>query len=127
MLEKTFYGERVRRYTDMMARVLYDAYGRLDTDRERHRLHSPAPGDVDILSWPQHWPDTRCGFDRILRNASTCEQTDVVVDNVLGTVYVYHAGRFARRLEQPGDSFWAAVRDRALPAATDDEAWLLLG
>lgn len=126
MLEKKFYGERVRRYTDMMARVLYDAYLRLDAERETRSMHSPVPGDVDIMSWTQNWPDTRCGFDRVIRNVSTSEQTDVVMDRVLGMVLIYHAGQFVRRLDHPGENFWNAVRERRLPGATDDEAWLHL-
>ncbi|HSJ05325.1 MAG TPA: hypothetical protein VK936_01400 [Longimicrobiales bacterium] len=126
MLEKRFYGERVRRYTDMMARVLYDAYGRLDAEREKRGMDAPAPGDVDILSWSQSWPDACCGFDRPIKDALPSEQTDVVIDNRLGIVYVYHAGQLARWLHHPGESFWTAVRERRLPAAVDEEAWLQL-
>lgn len=123
MYEKRFYGERVRRYTDKMARVLYDAYMKIDRDREAHGMPSPAPEDVDILSWPQTWPDARCGFEEPLHNVYPCEQTDVVLDNRTDTVYVYHAGVFVREVERPGRAFWDAVRERSLPGKVDTVAW----
>lgn len=123
MLEKRFYGERVRRYTDKMAMVLYDAYEKIDHDRSARGLAEPTPEEVDILSWPQNWPDARCGFDHPLRDVYRSEQTDVVIDNRLGTVYVYHAGHFAQRIETPGEAFWNAVRQRNLPGAVDEAAW----
>lgn len=126
MLEKRFYGERVRRYTDKMARVLYDAYLKMDREREDRDMPHPTPDEVDILSWPQTWPDARCGFEKPLRDVFASEQTDVVMDTRLGTVYVYHAGHFARQLDNPGDAFWAAVRERTLPGAIDEDAWRAL-
>lgn len=123
MLEKRFYGERVRRYTDKMARVLYDAYLKMDEDRERANLAQPRPEEVDILSWPQTWPDARCGFEKPLKDVYSSEQTDVVMDSRMDTVYVYHAGHFVRRVHQPTDAFWAAVRDRHLPGAIEEDAW----
>lgn len=123
MLEKRFYGERVRRYTDKMARVLYDAYLKIDQDREARHLPHPSPEEVDIISWPQTWPDERCGFEEPLRDVYRSEQTDVVIDNRRDTVYVYHAGFFARRVENPGEAFWEAVRARALPGKVDEAAW----
>jgi hypothetical protein len=126
MLEKRFYGERVRRYTDKMAHVLYDAYLKMHDEHEARQISPPAPEEVDLLSWPQSWPDENCGFDHPLKDVYPSEQTDVVIDNRLGTIYVYHAGHFARRLEQPGEAFWKAVRNRRLPGASDDEAWLQL-
>lgn len=127
MLEKRFYGERVRRYTDKMAHVLYDAYTRMDAEHEAREMSPPTPEEVDLLSWPQTWPDDHCGFDRPLKDVYPSEQTDVVIDSRLGTVYIYHAGHFARRLDSPGEAFWAAVRDRRLPGASDEEAWVHLG
>jgi hypothetical protein len=121
--EKRFYDERVRRYTDKMAYVLYDAYEKIDHDRTARGLAEPTPEDVDLLSWPQTWPDDNCGFEHPLKDVYPSEQTDVVIDNRLGTVYVYHAGRFARRLEKPRAPFWSAVRDGKLPGAADAEAW----
>jgi hypothetical protein len=123
MLEKRFYGERVRRYTDKMAHVLYDAYLRMDKERDAQRSPHPTPEDVDLLSWPQTWPDARCGFEQPLKDVYASEQTDVVIDSRLGTAYVYHAGQFARSIAQPGGAFWAAVRERKLPGAADDSAW----
>ncbi|HSJ13733.1 MAG TPA: hypothetical protein VK939_04925 [Longimicrobiales bacterium] len=123
MLEKQFYGERVRRYTDKMARVLYDAYLKIDAEREARGLPHPMPEEVDIISWPQSWPDARCGFEEPLRDVIRSEQTDVVIDQRVHTIYVYHAGHFARRIESPGDAFWEAVRERCLPGATDEAGW----
>ena len=52
MLEKRFYGERVRRYTDKMAHVLYDAYLRMDKERDaqKRRLGERAPIDRMITA-----------------------------------------------------------------------------
>lgn len=126
MLEKRFYGERVRRYTDKMARVLYDAYLRMDSERDAEKIPHPTPEEVDILSWPQTWPDARCGFEKPLKDVYASEQTDVVIDSRVGTAYIYHAGQFARAVAKPGDSFWAAIRERRLPGAVDEEAWKTL-
>lgn len=123
MLEKRFYGERVRRYTDKMAHVLYDAYLRMDKERDTQKIPHPTPEEVDILSWPQTWPDARCGFEKPLKDVYSSEQTDVVIDTRLGTAYVYHAGHFARVVSTPTDAFWAAVRERRLPGAVDEDAW----
>jgi hypothetical protein len=123
MLEKRFYGERVRRYTDKMAHVLYDAYLRMGKEGEARDLPPPTPEDVDILSWPQSWPDARCGFDKPMKDVYSSEQTDVVIDTRLNTAYVYHAGRLARTLTRPGAAFWDAVRDRRLPGASSEDAW----
>lgn len=123
MLEKRFYGERVRRYTDKMAHVLYDAYLKMDKERESQKMSNPTAEEVDLLSWPQTWPDARCGFEKPLKDVYSSEQTDVVIDTRLGTAYIYHAGHFARVVEKPTDEFWTAVRDRNLPGAIDEEGW----
>jgi hypothetical protein len=46
-----------------------------------------------------------------------------VKDEVLGTVYIYHAGRFVRTIRAPGLAFWAAVNRHDLPGATDIAGW----
>mgnify|MGYP003576600778 CR=1 FL=1 len=97
MRERKFYAERVRRYVDKIERVLYDAYLKVDEEREEKGLGHPAPEDIDVLSWPQTWPDARCGFDKPLRDVYPTEQTNVVLDARLGVALVYHAGQFARR------------------------------
>ncbi len=123
MRETKRYGERVRRYTDKMERVLYDAYTKMDEERESRGLGHPTPEEVDLISWPQTWPDARCGFAEPQRDVFPSEQTDLVVDTVTGVVYVYHAGRFARRLASPGAAFWTAAKERQLPGAVDEAAW----
>ena len=50
----------------------------------------------------------------------------LVIDSQVGTAYVYHAGQFARTVEKPGDAFWAAVRERRLPGAVDEQSWARL-
>jgi hypothetical protein len=127
MRERTFYAQRVRRYVEKIERVLYDAYLKIDEEREAAGLGHPAPEDIDVLSWPQTWPDARCGFERPLRDVYPTEQTNVVLDSGLEIALVYHAGHFARRVEQRSDAFWDAVRERRLPGATDDAAWRALG
>jgi hypothetical protein len=126
MRERKFYAERVRRYVEKIERVLYDAYLKIDEEREAGGLGHPAPEDIDVLSWPQTWPDARCGFERPMRDVHPTEQTNVVLDAVLGIALVYHAGHFARRVEQRSDAFWDAVRARQLPGATDEQAWAAL-
>lgn len=123
MRETRQYGARVRRYTDRMANVLYDAYLRMDAQREQEGKHRPTADEVNILSWPQAWPDARCGFEEPLEDAFPTEQTNVVKDEILGTVYIYHAGRFVRTIRSPGLAFWTAVNRQDLPGATDDAAW----
>ena len=89
MLEKRFYGERVRRYTDKMARVLYDAYLKIDADRRDRGQPHPAPEEVDIISWPQTWPDARCGFDEVLRDVY---EIDIRIEEIEGNrIGVYFA------------------------------------
>ena len=126
MRERKFYAERVRRYLEKMERVLYDAYLKIDQDRETRGLSHPTPEEVDIISWPQEWPDARCGFERPLKDVFRSEQTDLVLDNRVGTVYVYHAGHFARRIEKPTQAFWDAANARRLPGAVDTDAWSAL-
>ena len=123
MRETKQYGARVRRYTDMMAKVLYDAYVRMDEEGEGLGLAPPTPEDVDMISWPQTWPDARCGFRELLRDVFPSEQTDLVLDTRTGVAYVYHAGRFARRVSAPGLAFWEAVRSRHLPGAVEEDEW----
>ena len=122
MRERKFYAERVRRYVQKIEGVLYDAYLKIDEEREKAGLDHPAPEDIDVLSWPQTWPDTRAGFDKPLRDTRLTEQTNVVLDSVLGIALVYHAGHFARRVEQRSEAFWNAARERKLPGATDEAA-----
>lgn len=126
MREKKEYGARVRRYTEKMERVLYDAYLKMDEERDARGLAHPTPEEVDLISWPQHWPDPCCGFDEPLRDVYPSEQTDLVMDNRTGVAYVYHAGHFARRIEAGSQAFWDAVRDRSLPGAANESAWSLL-
>ena len=123
MRETKQYGARVRRYTDKMAKVLYDVYVRMDEEREGLGLEHPTPEEVDLISWPQTWADARCGFAEPLRDVFASEQTDLVVDTRTGVAYVYHAGRFARRVSAPGLAFWEAVRGRHLPGAVEEDSW----
>lgn len=120
------YGERVRRFTARIENVLFDAYRRMDRDREERELQPPLPEEVDLISWPQLWPDWGCGFAGDWRQEPCTEQTNVVYDRATGGVYVYHAGKFVRRVEAPGEAFWQAVRNQSLPGATDTSGWATL-
>jgi len=127
MLERKVYGERVRMFSERMNRVLYDAFQRMDADRERRGLDRPAPEEVNLYSWPQTWPDSGFGFgDAKAEPGPITTQTHVVKDERVGSVYVYHGGRFVRFIEKPGDAFWAAVGRHALPGARDEAAWAQL-
>ncbi len=118
-----FYGERVRKFSSRMESVLFDAYRRADADREERGLGPPHPGEVQLFSWPQEWPDWSCGFGGEARNQPCIDQTHVITDDGTRMVYVYHAGRFVISLEKPGKAFWVAVRKHKLPGARDQEAW----
>lgn len=120
------YGERVRRFTARFENVLFDAYRRMDRDREGRDMDAPLPEQVDIISWPQTWPDWGCGFAGDWRQEPCDEQTTLIVDRVADAVYVYHAGKFVHCIDGPGDAFWSAVRDHQLPGAKDTAAWAAL-
>lgn len=123
MYEKKFFTERVRRFTEQLESTLYDAYMRIAEDREARGLQQPTADEVNLISWPQAWPDARHGFEVAGPDQRLVVQTHVVTDETAGAVLVYHGGRFAHRLEGAGRPFWDAVNRRRLPAATDLEAW----
>ena len=118
-----FYGERVRRFSSRIESVLFDAYRRADAERERRGMDPPHPGEVQLYSWPQEWPDWSCGFGGEARQETCIDQTHVVTDDGTRMVYVYHAGRFVTALDEPGTPFWVQVRKHDLPGAQDTEAW----
>lgn len=124
MFERKFFTERVWRFTEQLERTLYDAYERLTRDREARDRPLATADEVNLISWPQTWPDNRHGFDS---QGETFHrptvQTHVVVDEAENLVLVYHGGRFARRLDAPGDAFWEAVSRRILPGAADEDSW----
>jgi hypothetical protein len=124
MFERKFFTERVWRFTEQLERTLYDAYERITLDRDARDQPMATADEVNLISWPQTWPDNRHGFakegDTFLR---ATVQTHVVVDEAQNIVLVYHGGRFARRLDAPGSAFWDAVARRALPGAADTAAW----
>lgn len=71
-----------------------------------------------VLSWPQTWPNTSCGFGGISGQAFTDAQT-VIVSGDDDAVLVYHRGRFAYEVKAPTEKFWIACGQRALPGAKD--------
>lgn len=83
MLEDRIYAERVRRFTSKMERVLFDAYRRMETEREKRGLRSPMPEDVSVMSGPREWPDTTL-------------QGTTVIDVVTDRAYLYHDGEFVQ-------------------------------
>lgn len=117
------YGDRVRRFSQRIETVLFDAYRRTDADREERGMDPPHPGEIQLFSWPQEWPDWSCGFGGDARQEPCVDQTHIVVDDGAHMVYVYHAARFVRALHQPGKAFWVAVRKHYLPAALDEAEW----
>ena len=118
-----FYGERVRRFSSRIESVLFDAYRRTDAYREKLGAGPPHPGEIQLFSWPQEWPDWSCGFGGEARQDPCIDQTHVVVDDGTHMAYIYHAGRFVRALEKPGRAFWVAVRKHHLPGAAEEGAW----
>ncbi|MFS8637896.1 MAG: hypothetical protein FWJ74_07405 [Gemmatimonadota bacterium] len=123
MLERKVYGERVRLFSERMNRVLYDAFQRIDADRERADLPRPLPEEVNLYSWPQTWPDNTFGFGGTGTPGQATTQTHVVKDERTGAVYVYHDGRFVRHIARPGQAFWNAVSAHNLPGAIETERW----
>lgn len=117
------YGDRVRRFSQRIETVLFDAYRRMDADREERGMDPPRPGAVQLFSWPQEWPDWSCGFGGDAHQEPCIDQTHIVTDDEAQTVYVYHAAKFARRLDRPGKAFWVAVRKHKLPGAAEKEEW----
>lgn len=127
MFERKFFAERVRGFTEQLERTLYDAYMRLSEEREKRGEPLATADEVNLVSWPQDWPDAKHGFARAGRDKRVTVQTHVVVDETLDVALVYHGGRFAARVDDPGAPFWAAVGERKLPGATDREGWQALG
>lgn len=117
------YGERVRRFSQRIETVLFDAYRRMDADREEAGMDPPRPGEVQLFSWPQEWPDWSCGFGGEALEEPCIDQTHVVTDDGTKKVYIYHGGRFVRALQSPGTAFWVAVRKHQLPGARDEARW----
>lgn len=71
-----------------------------------------------VLSWPQTWANTSCGFGGISGQAFTEAQT-VIVSGEDDAVLVYHCGRFAYEVKEPTEEFWIACGQRNLPGAKD--------
>lgn len=118
-----FYGDRVRRFSNRIETVLFDAYRRTDAHRDQIGAGPPHPGEIQLFSWPQEWPDWSCGFGGDARQETCIDQTHIITDDGTHMVYVYHAGRFVRALEKPGKAFWVAVRKHRLPGALEEEEW----
>jgi|GEM_PF-2234350 len=127
MWEKKIFAERVRAFTEQLERTLYDAYVRIAEEREGRGLPQAVADEVNLISWPQSWPDAKHGFERAGRDQRLTVQTHVVKDETLGFVLVYHGGRFAARVDNPGQPFWSRVGERRLPGQSDQAAWQELG
>lgn len=76
--------------------------------------------NFQVLSWPQTWGNTGCGFGGIVCHAFTTAQT-VIVSGESDVVLVYHRGRFAYEVVAPTDEFWVACGQRTLPGAFEWE------
>ena len=127
MFEKKFFAERVRRFTDQLDSTLYDAYQRITEERVTRDMPHPTADEINLYSWPQTWPDARHGFAEEGFDKRLTVQTHVVKDEALDVVLVYHGGRFAARVEHPGQEFWGRIATGSLPGADDGPAWQQLG
>jgi hypothetical protein len=78
-----------------------------------------------VVSWPQTWGSTACGFGGMGGCMMTTAQTTVIV-GPLGDVAVYHAGRLARHIVAPTDAFWDAMMKQQLPGAARRADWAKL-
>ncbi|HUH13392.1 MAG TPA: hypothetical protein VMK65_09795 [Longimicrobiales bacterium] len=107
MFERKHYAEKVRVFTERLKNVLFDAYERMDRERERaHEQHPEAP-EVNLISWPD------------LGSAEAGErapQVHVVRDEVLGHAYVYQDGKFLHRVDNLDPAFWEQVLRLEVPA-----------
>jgi hypothetical protein len=126
MFEEKVYGQRVRRFTQKLESSLFDAYRRMEADRTAQGLRSPMPEHVKVWSWPQIWPDDAFGFGGEGRAGQFEAQAHVVHDDLTGTAYAYHDGRFVRRVERPTEAFWGQVRAHELPGAANEVDWSAL-
>lgn len=126
MFEEKVYGQRVRRFTQKLESSLFDAYRKMEEDRAAAKLKSPLPEQVKVFSWPQIWPDSGLGFTGAGQAGQYEAQSHVVRDDVTETVYVYHDGRFVRRIEKAPEGFWKQVKAHDLPGASDDAGWSAL-
>ncbi|HUF13968.1 MAG TPA: hypothetical protein VMN78_12765 [Longimicrobiales bacterium] len=127
MFERKFFAERVRRFTDQLENTLYDAYQRITEERDGRGLPQATADEINVYSWPQTWPDARHGFPHEGFDKRLTVQTHVVKDEELDVVWIYHGGRLAARVEQPGKPFWGRVVTGALPGANEGDAWKGLG
>lgn len=84
------------------------------------RLDEVRATDVQVVSFPQQWGSTACGFPGLGGQAFTTAQTMICVDP-MGRAWVYHGARFAYVVERPNDAFWEAAGGQRLPGARDWE------
>jgi hypothetical protein len=94
--------------------LLQDALSRLSADRE----------DVELSEWEQTWPNTSCGFGGISGQALTTAPTVVVQHKETQQVVVYHANRFAYRVDKPSGAFDDAVAHCSLPGKVEPKSHL---
>jgi hypothetical protein len=77
------------------------------------RLDEPHMSNVNLISFPQTWPNTSCGHGG-MAGQSVCVAQTVMVDN-LKNVCVYFGWKFAYKLPCRAEGLWKYVSDRGLP------------
>lgn len=102
-------------------KCIKDALRKLDPQsfgrQKNSELHI---SECEIYAWPQMWTDTGCGFGKVAGQAITTATTLVVV-GPMRDACVYHNGKFAYKVVQTNEAFWAGVDKRNLPSESEFE------
>ena len=72
--------------------------------------------ECEIYVWPQSWPDASCGDNSGFSAQAITSAPTVVILGPMGDVCVYHGGKFAYKIDQTNESFWACLDDRHMPS-----------
>lgn len=79
--------------------------------------------ELKVLSWPQKWPDSACGFESY-RSFQAEWTAQTVVTMYRSAFRVYHGGKFAYQIIHPNGIFFDELGKRKLRGQVDWEAYL---
>lgn len=105
-----------------IANVLNHALSTLTAiDREvlKSETHKTFYADVDHYRHPQTWGNTTLGFGGLGGQAVTGAYTDVVISQISGAAVVYHGGRLAYIVREPGEVFYEDLDRHCLVGKSD--------
>ena len=106
MFERKFYAQKVRTFTERLDKVLFDAYERIDAEREKGQVAHPEATEVNLVSWPD--------LDAVAAG-ERAPQIHVVRDEILGHAYVYQDGTFLYRVDGQDKDFWEQILRLEVP------------